>query len=168
LWFTGLSGAGKSTLAAALQHAMESRGGNVYVLDGDVLRRGLCSDLGFSRADRAENIRRAGEVASIVLDAGVTVLAAFITPYRVDRDRLRSQFPAGRFIEVFVNSPLAVCEARDVKGLYAKARRGEIAEFTGVSAPFEPPLRPDIELRTDITPVEDCVADVLRYLDRRF
>lgn len=167
VWLTGLSGAGKSTLALALEHAMESRSGSVYVLDGDLLRRGLCSDLGYSRSDRAENIRRAGEVASIVLDAGLTVVAAFIAPYRADRDRLRTRFPPGRFIEVFVNAPLAVCEQRDVKGLYARARRGEIADFTGVSAPFEPPLHPDIELRTDLKPVDECVADVLRFLDRR-
>ena len=166
IWLTGLSGAGKTTLALALQHALDSRSGRTYVLDGDVLRKGLCADLGFSRADRSENIRRAGEVAAIVVDAGVTVIAAFITPFRADRERLRSRFPPGRFIEVYVNAPLAVCETRDVKGLYARARRGEIAEFTGVSAPFEPPARPDVELHTDARSVEDCVADVLRYLDR--
>lgn len=168
LWLTGLSGAGKTTLALALQHAIASRSGRTYVLDGDVLRTGLCADLGFSRADRAENIRRAGEVAAIVADAGVIVIAAFITPFRLDRERLRSRFPPGRFIEVYVNAPLAVCETRDVKGLYARARRGEIAEFTGVSAPFEAPVRPEIELRTDTQTVEDCVAEVLRYLDRTF
>jgi adenylyl-sulfate kinase len=151
----------------ALQHALESRSGHAYVLDGDLLRRGLCADLGYSRADRAENIRRAGEVASIVLDAGVTVIAAFITPYRDDRERLRARFQPGRFVEVFVNAPLAVCEQRDVKGLYARARRGDIAEFTGVSSPFEPPLHPDVELRTDLMSVDDCIADLLRFLDGR-
>ena len=164
LWLTGLSSAGKSTIATELERELFNLGRHVYVLDGDNIRHGLCSDLGFSPDDRAQNIRRVGEVAKLFADAGVICITAFISPYRQDRDSVRSLLPAGRFVEVFVNAPLAVCEQRDPKGLYAKARAKEIAEFTGISAPYEAPLQPEIELRTDRLTVAESVAKVLDYL----
>ena len=167
IWLTGLSGSGKSTLAIEAERELFRRGRHVYVLDGDNVRHGLCSDLGFSAEDRAENIRRVGEVARLFADAGVIVLTAFISPSQATRDAVRSIVPSGRFIEVFVNAPLQECERRDPKGLYAKARAGQIAEFTGVSAPYEPPLRPELEIRTDRLGVEESVTALLDYLDKR-
>lgn len=164
IWLTGLSGAGKSTIATSLERALFDMGKNVCVLDGDELRSGLCADLGFSPEDRHENLRRASEVAILRKDLAYFVIMAFISPYRADRDRVRSKVGAGEFIEVFVNAPLDVCEQRDPKGLYVKARSGAIADFTGVSAPYEPPLRPEIELRTHIHSPEECVGQLLQYL----
>lgn len=166
VWLTGLSGAGKSTLATELERELFSAGKQAYVLDGDNVRHGLCSDLGFSPEDRQENIRRIGEVAKLLADAGLICLTAFISPYRSDRELVRKLVAPGRFIEVYVNSPLAVCELRDPKGLYAKARTGELKSFTGISAPYEPPLHPEIELRTDLHSVADCVSVVLRMLEQ--
>jgi bifunctional enzyme CysN/CysC len=164
LWLTGLSSAGKSTIATELERELFNLGRHAYVLDGDNIRHGLGSDLGFSPKDRTENIRRIGEVAKLFSDAGVICITAFISPYREDRNLVRRIMPEGRFIEVFVNAPLEVCEQRDPKGLYAKARANEIKEFTGVSAPYEPPLNPQIELRTDQLTVAECVTRILDYL----
>lgn len=164
VWFTGLSGAGKSTIALALERRLFDAGQQVYVLDGDIVRTGLCSDLKFSHADRTENIRRIGEVARILADAGLLVIVAFISPFRADRDRARSLMAAGRFTEVFINAPLEVCERRDVKGLYARARRNEIADFTGITSPYEPPLQPEVELRTDLLGIGEAVERVAAFL----
>jgi bifunctional enzyme CysN/CysC len=166
LWFTGLSGAGKSTLAMELERLLFGAGRQVYVLDGDNLRQGLSADLGFSPRDRAENIRRVGEVAGLMADAGMIVVSAFISPYRADRDRIRAAHGA-RFHEIYINAPLHVCEARDTKGLYRRARAGEIKEFTGVSAPYEPPLAPDLELPTAEWPLERCLAELAGYVQRK-
>lgn len=165
IWLTGLSSAGKSSIAAELERQLFNLGRHVYVLDGDNIRHGLSSDLGFSPADRAENIRRVGEVARLFADAGVTCITAFISPYRADRDFVRRLLPAGEFVEVFVNAPLEVCEQRDPKGLYAKARAKEVKDFTGISAPYEPPPAPEIELRTDQLSVAESVAKILQYLE---
>ncbi len=163
LWFTGLSGSGKTTLAHAVEEALHDHGISAYVLDGDNTRLGLNSDLGFSPADRAENIRRVGHVARLLNDAGLVVLAAFISPYAADRKAVRDLHPAGGFSEVHVDVPVEVCEARDVKGLYARARSGEIPEFSGVSAPYEEPV--GAELRVDTRrPIDECVGRVLAYV----
>jgi bifunctional enzyme CysN/CysC len=167
LWLTGLSSSGKSTIATDLERELFNLGRQVYVLDGDNIRHGLGSNLGFSPKDRTENIRRVGEVAKLFVDAGVICVTAFISPYREDRELVRKLMPAGRFIEVFVNAPLEICERRDPKGLYAKARAGEIKEFTGISAPYEPPIKPEMELRTDQLTVNECVARILEYLSAR-
>ncbi len=164
VWLTGLSGSGKSTLATELERELFESGKQVFVLDGDNMRHGLCSDLGFSPDDRRENIRRIGEVAKLFADAGFICVTAFISPYRSDRDLVRKLIEPGKFVEVYVNAPLNVCEQRDPKGLYAKARAGEIKEFTGVSAPYEPPATPEIELRTDQLPVPECVARIIEHL----
>ncbi len=164
IWLTGLSSAGKSTIATELERELFNLGRHVYVLDGDNIRHGLGSDLGFSPEDRTENIRRIGEVAKLFADAGVICITAFISPYRQDRDMVRTILPPGRFVEVFVNAPLEICEQRDPKGLYAKARAHEIKEFTGISAPYEPPPRPEIELRTDQLTVAESVSRILEYL----
>jgi bifunctional enzyme CysN/CysC len=166
LWFTGLSGAGKSTLAFALEEELFSRGYQVYVIDGDNLRSGLNSDLGFSHEDRTENIRRAGEVAALFARAGAICISAFVSPYRADRDVARKA-AGDRFNEVYVKADLATCERRDPKGLYKKARRGEIADFTGVSAPYEAPLSPEIELDTAKDTVGQCVAQLIAFIERR-
>jgi adenylyl-sulfate kinase len=157
VWFTGLSGAGKTTLSTALEHELFAQHKLVYLLDGDILRTGLCRDLGFSAKDRHENVRRAGEVARVLADAGFIVLAAFISPFRKERDDIRAALPVGKFVEVFVNAPLATCETRDVKGLYKKARANQIAEFTGISSPYEAPLQPELELRTERDSIGACV-----------
>jgi adenylylsulfate kinase len=157
VWFTGLSGSGKTTLSTALEHELFAQNKLVYLLDGDILRTGLCRDLGFSAADRHENVRRAGEVARVLADAGFIVLAAFISPFRKERDDIRAAMPAGKFIEVFVNAPLATCESRDVKGLYKKARANQIPEFTGISSPYEIPLQPELDLHTERDSIADCV-----------
>jgi adenylylsulfate kinase len=167
LWFTGLSGAGKSTLAHAVEEALHARSCRTYVLDGDNIRHGLCADLGFSVEDRAENIRRVGEVSRLFLDAGIIVLTAFISPYRVDREQVRKLVPSGDFIEIWCASSLEVCEQRDVKGLYAKAREGLIQDFTGISAPYEVPESPELVLDTGSLEVTECVDRVLRLLTER-
>lgn len=164
VWLTGLSGAGKSTLAMALEHRLFDAGRNVYVLDGDIVRSGLCSDLGFSEDDRAENIRRIGEVARIMADAGLLVIVAFISPFRADRDRVRAGMPAGRFTEVHVSTPLEICEQRDTKGFYAKARAGELSDFTGISSPYEAPEFPEVRLPTEKMSVDECVDSVVALL----
>lgn len=166
VWLTGLSAAGKSTIATALHGRLLAAGRLAYVLDGDVLRKGLCSDLGFSPEHRTENIRRVGEVAALFADAGVVAISAFISPYRVDRDRVRKLVPAGRFVEVHVSTPLAVCEQRDPKGLYAKARANQLKEFTGISAPYEPPLEPELALDTSRLKVDACVEQILSRLPK--
>ncbi len=163
VWFTGLSGSGKSTLAYALEEALVARGVTAYVLDGDNIRFGLNRDLGFSPEDRTENIRRIGEVCRLFQDAGVVVLTAFISPYRADREQVRQLHPDGTFVEVYVNTPLDVCEARDVKGLYKKARAGEIPEFSGITAPYEPPESPELTVDTS-RPLETCVDQILTAL----
>jgi adenylyl-sulfate kinase len=160
IWFTGLSGAGKSTLAYALHLYLSESGVNALVLDGDVLRTGLNSDLGFSPEDRAENVRRVGEVAKLMSSAGVTVLVALISPYRADRDRVRKLFAPEQFIEVFVDAPLQTCIQRDVKGLYAKAQRGEVHAMTAMTSPYEAPLNPDLHLHTDLASLEQCLAQI--------
>lgn len=165
VWLTGLSGSGKSTISTELERELFNLGKHAYVLDGDNIRHGLNSDLGFSPEDRRENIRRIGEVAKLFADAGLICITAFISPYRQDRDLVRRIVPPGKFIEVFVNAPVEVCERRDPKGLYARARAGEIKEFTGVSAPYEPPLQPEIELRTDQLTVAESVAKIIEYLN---
>jgi bifunctional enzyme CysN/CysC len=164
IWLTGLSGSGKSTIAGELERELFNMGRHVYILDGDNIRHGLGSDLGFSPKDRTENIRRVGEVAKLFADAGVICITAFISPYQADRDLVRRIMPADRFLEVYVNAPLAVCEQRDPKGLYAKARAHEIKEFTGISAPYEAPAKPEIELRTDQLTVPESVAKILEWL----
>ncbi len=166
VWLTGLSGSGKSTIATELERELFNAGKHAYILDGDNIRHGLNSDLGFSPGDRKENIRRIGEVAKLFADAGIICITAFISPYRADRDLVRKMLADGpnQFIEVFVNAPLAVCEERDPKGLYAKARANEIKEFTGISAPYEPPAKPEIELHTDQLTVAESVASIMDYL----
>jgi len=164
LWFTGLSGAGKSTLANAVNSALFEQGLACYVLDGDNVRHGLCTDLGFSDADREENIRRIGEVAKLFLDAGVVVLTAFVSPFKADRDRARALVEDGDFIEIHCAADLGVCEQRDTKGLYAKARAGEIKEFTGISSPYEQPENPELRVATGSQSLEESVAEVLAYL----
>ncbi|HWI41351.1 MAG TPA: adenylyl-sulfate kinase [Verrucomicrobiae bacterium] len=166
LWFTGLSASGKSTISTGVHEALFRRGWHTYVLDGDNIRHGLNSDLGFSDADRRENIRRIGEVAKLMVDAGVVVLAAFISPFREDRDRVRRLVEEGEFVEVYVKCDIDTCESRDPKGLYAKARRGEIPHFTGISSPYEEPLDPEIVLDTARLDREQAVQEVLDYLDR--
>ena len=167
LWFTGLSGAGKSTLAIATEIALVERGINAFVLDGDNVRHALSSNLGFSHEDRTENIRRIGEVCRLFCDAGMVVFSAFISPYRVDRDIVREKFVNGNFIEVFVDAPLDVCESRDVKGLYEKARAGKIPDFTGISAPYEAPGKPEITVDTARYNVDECVQQIIIYLEER-
>lgn len=167
LWFTGLSGAGKSTLANAVNSALFEQGLACYVLDGDNVRHGLCSDLGFSDAHREENIRRIGEVAKLFLDAGVVVLTAFVSPFRADRARARSLVEAGDFIEIHCAADLGICEQRDTKGLYAKARAGEIKEFTGISSPYEEPESPELRVHTGSQNLDDCVNQVISYLEQQ-
>ncbi len=164
VWLTGLSAAGKSTIATELERELFAQNKHAYVLDGDNMRHGLCSDLGFSPEDRKENIRRIGEVAKLFAEAGFVCITAFISPYRSDRDMARKIVPEGKFVEVYLNVSVEVCEQRDPKGLYAKARAGQIKEFTGISAPYEPPLKPELELRTDKTSLAECVAAILERL----
>ena len=167
LWFTGLSGAGKSTLANAVNSALFEQGLACYVLDGDNVRHGLCQDLGFSDADRTENIRRIGEVAKLFVDGGVVVLTAFVSPFRADRDRVRALVPEGDFIEVHCAANLAACETRDTKGLYAKARAGVIKDFTGISSPYEEPEQPELRVETGSQSLDDCVNQVITYLQEQ-
>jgi bifunctional enzyme CysN/CysC len=167
LWFTGLSGAGKSTLALALEARLFAKGYHVYVLDGDNVRDGLNANLGFSPEDRAENIRRVGEVAGLFADAGFVVISSFISPYRADRERAR-QAAGSSFHEVYIEAPLELCERRDPKGLYRRARTGEIPEFTGISSPYEPPESPELVVRTDLLGVEECLSELAAYVERAF
>ncbi|HWU85588.1 MAG TPA: adenylyl-sulfate kinase [Rhodocyclaceae bacterium] len=161
LWLTGLSGAGKTTIATALERRLHQTGRHVYVLDGDNVRHGLNRDLGFSREDRAENIRRVAEVARLMLDAGLVVIVAFISPFRDERAAARSLFEPGEFVEVFLDTPVAVCEQRDPKGLYALARQGKIKDFTGVDSPYEAPLAADLRIDTSQSPVDACVERII-------
>lgn len=164
LWFTGLSGAGKSSLATAVEKELYEYGIRSYVLDGDNIRHGLNNNLGFSPEDRKENIRRIGEVSKLFVDAGLFALTAFISPYREDRQMVRERFADDEFIEVYVKCPLEVCETRDPKGLYKKARKGEIKQFTGISAPYEEPLSPEIVVESDKLSLEESVQQVISYL----
>ncbi len=166
VWLTGLSGAGKSSIADGLKRAMLKRGRPAYILDGDKVRCGLCSDLAYSPQDRKENVRRIGEVAKLFAEAGIICIVALISPYRQDRQTARRGVKAGRFIEVYVNAPIEICEQRDPKGLYAKARAGKIKAFTGVSAPYEPPEKPEIELHTDKLTIAESVNRILNYMKR--
>jgi len=165
LWFTGLSGSGKSTIANALEKTLHERGIRTYILDGDNVRHGLNSDLGFADADRVENIRRIGEVAKLMVDAGVVVLTAFISPFRAERAMVRELFENGEFTEIFVDTPLVIAEERDPKGLYQKARRGQIPNFTGIDSPYEAPLEPELRINTSKQSVEQAVDEILKFLD---
>lgn len=167
LWLTGLSGSGKSTLAHRVERLLIERGVHAYVLDGDNVRHGLCRDLGFSSEDRHENIRRVGEVAKLFTDAGVVVITAFVSPYRADRDEVRALLAPGDFVEVHVAADLATCESRDPKGLYAKARRGEIRDFTGIDAPYEAPNDPELRVDTGAESVDASAARVIAWLEAR-
>lgn len=158
IWLTGLSGSGKSTIATSLEATLHQRGHACFVLDGDNVRHGLCSDLGFSSKDRSENIRRVAEVAALMNDAGLIVITAFISPFRADRASTRKIVGPERFMEVYLNAPLSVCESRDPKGLYKKARAGEISDFTGIDSPYEAPEMPDLVIQTDKLTVESAVA----------
>jgi len=164
LWLTGLSGAGKSTLAHAVEKLLYQRGCTTFVFDGDNVRHGLCSDLGFTEQDRAENIRRMGEMAKLFLEAGVIALTAFISPYINDRNKVRNLMTKGDFIEIYCNCSLEECERRDVKGLYKKARHGEIRNFTGISSPYEPPEHAELVINTGEHSIEACANQVLEYL----
>jgi len=167
LWFTGLSGAGKSTLAHAVEERLYQLGCRTFVFDGDNVRHGLCSDLGFSAKDRVENIRRVGEMAKLFLEAGVISLTAFISPFRSDRSRVRSLVPHGDFLEIYCRCSLEVCEQRDVKGLYKRARAGEIKDFTGISSPYEEPDDPELVVDTGAAPLSACVEQVIGLLLER-
>jgi adenylylsulfate kinase len=167
LWFTGLPSSGKSTLAHHLERILFEQGCNAYVLDGDNIRHRLNKDLGFTAEDRAENIRRISEVANLFSDAGIIVISAFISPYRRDRAQARSLNEPGRFFEVYCRCSLEACERRDPKGLYLRARKGEVKEFTGVSAPYEEPERPEIVVDTDKQSLEECVSQILRFLEKQ-
>ncbi len=167
IWLTGLSGSGKSTVACEVEHALIENGINAYVLDGDNIRHGLNNNLGFSPEDRSENIRRIGEVAKLFCEANVVTLTAFISPYRADRDRVREIVPQGQFFEVFCDAPLDTCEERDPKGLYKKARAGEIPEFTGISAPYEAPENPELVLKTGAEDLELSTRRVLEILEEK-
>lgn len=164
IWLTGLSASGKSTIAVELERRLFECGHHVVVLDGDTIRKGLCSDLGFAATDRTENTRRIGEVAKLMAQSGMICIAAFISPYRADRLNIRRNVTPGRFIEVYVRAPIEVCEARDPKGLYARARANQIPEFTGISAPYEAPEKPELEVRTDQLSLEACVDRILQHI----
>ena len=164
LWFTGLSGSGKSTLANAVNVALYNNGFSTYVLDGDNIRHGLCKDLGFSDIDREENIRRIGEVSKLFLDAGIIVLTAFVSPFRLDRDKARSLVGENDFMEIFCSADLRICETRDTKGLYAKARNGDIKDFTGISSPYEEPENPELKIDTGNLEIDECVDMVTNFL----
>jgi adenylylsulfate kinase len=167
IWFTGLSGAGKSTLAHAVEESLYQLGCHTFVMDGDNVRHGLCNDLGFSDEDRVENIRRVGEVSKLFMEAGIIVLTAFISPFRSDRERVRNLVQNGDFIEIYCNTPLEICEKRDVKGLYIKARTGEISDFTGITSPYEVPEHPEVSVLTGKTSLEDCVEIIISEMANR-
>lgn len=164
LWFTGLSGSGKSTLANALELALFNAGVSTYLLDGDNVRHGLNKDLGFSDTDRVENIRRIGEISRLFVDAGIIVLSAFISPFRSDRDMVRELLDQDEFIEIFMSTPLDICEDRDPKGLYVKARKGEIKQFTGIDSPYEVPVEPELSINSAQLSVEQSVEQVLKFM----
>lgn len=167
IWFTGLSGSGKSTLAHAVEETLYQRGCRTFVLDGDNVRHGLCGDLDFSTKDRQENIRRIGEVAKLFMEAGVIVLTAFISPYRADRERVRGMVEHGDFVEIYCDTPIEICESRDVKGIYKKARAGEIAEFTGISSPYEEPENAEMTVNTGTEKLDACVQQVIAEMVQR-
>jgi adenylylsulfate kinase len=167
LWFTGLSGAGKSTLAHATEERLHQVGVRTFVLDGDNVRHGLCSDLGFSNEDRQENIRRIGEASKLFIEAGVIALTAFISPFRSDRERVRALLPHGDYLEIHVKCTLEICESRDVKGMYQRARAGQIKEFTGISSPYEEPLAPELVLDTSEASIDECVGQIMELLRQR-
>lgn len=164
IWFTGLSGSGKSTVAYSLEKRLFEKGIQSYVLDGDNIRHGLNKDLGFSKEDRGENLRRIGEVSKLMVDAGVIVISSFISPFESDRQNVKALFQSKDFIEVFIDCPLSVCEDRDPKGLYKKARKGEIIDFTGVSSPYERPDKPNIAVNTELLTIEESTSSILDYL----
>jgi adenylylsulfate kinase len=166
IWLTGLSGSGKSTIAVAAEKALNERGRLTYILDGDNIRHGLNSNLGFSPEDRTENIRRIGEVSKLFTDAGIIVFSSFISPYRADRDAVRKIMGDGDFLEVWVNASVETCEGRDVKGLYKKARAGEIPEFTGISAPYEEPTNPELVIDTNGQTIDESVAHLISLLEK--
>jgi adenylylsulfate kinase len=169
IWFTGLSGSGKSTIAYTLEHALVQRGHLAYVLDGDNIRHGLNKNLGFSAADREENIRRIGEVAKLFADAGVVTMTSFISPYRNDRDKVRALHIEGQlpFLEIHVNTPIAICEQRDPKGLYKKARAGQLKNFTGIDDPYEAPLNPELTIDATGTSPQEATVVILEYLEKQ-
>ncbi|HJW85194.1 MAG TPA: adenylyl-sulfate kinase [Candidatus Brocadiaceae bacterium] len=167
IWLTGLSGSGKSTIAVELEHALIENKHQAYILDGDNIRHGLNKNLGFSPEDRSENIRRIGEVAKLFTDANIITITAFISPYRQDRDNARKLFQAGEFIEIYIKCPLEVCEQRDTKGLYKKARKGEVKEFTGISAPYEEPLNPELTIDTSKMSIEESTRTIIAYLEEK-
>lgn len=164
-WFTGLSGSGKSTLSNAFEKKLFNEGFMTYSLDGDNLRSGLCNNLGFSYEDRIENIRRTGEVCKLMLDAGLIVCASFVSPYKKDREFVKKIIGKKNFVEIYVSTPIQVCEERDVKGLYKMARDGKISNFTGISAPYEAPIKPDIEIDTSMINLEDAVNKIYKFLN---
>jgi adenylyl-sulfate kinase len=164
LWFTGLSGSGKSTIAGMVEQQLSKSGFHTYLLDGDNLRHGLCRNLGFGLEDRTENIRRAGEVSKLMIDAGLLVLTALISPLRADRESVRALFSASEFIEIFVDTPLEECERRDPKGLYKRARAGQIPDFTGIASPYESPMHPTIRLETMQQSAQECADQVIKHL----
>ncbi|MEO5570233.1 MAG: adenylyl-sulfate kinase [Bacteroidia bacterium] len=166
-WFTGLSGSGKSTLAGLVEEHLFEMGVRTYLLDGDNIRHGLNSNVDFSNDGRKENIRRIGEVAKLFTDAGIVVLTAFISPFREDRDRVRSLVEDGDFAEIFVNCPIEICEQRDVKGLYKKARAGEIKDFTGINSPFEQPLKPEMEINTEAMSIDESVNKIVKFITEK-
>ena len=168
LWFTGLSGSGKSTLANSVEIELHKKGVSTYILDGDNIRQGINKDLGFSPHDRSENIRRIAEISNLMLDAGVVTLAAFVSPYSKDREAVKQVVGIDNVIEIYVNTSLAACEQRDVKGLYKKARAGEIKNMTGVFAPYQPPTHPDIEVVTDGQTIQHSVAAIMQFLNTKF
>lgn len=167
IWFTGLSGSGKSTIANLVEIRLHKASINTYLLDGDNIRKGINKDLTFSSEDRAENIRRIAEISNLFVDAGVVVLGAFISPNRKDRENIKNIVGKNNFIEVYINTSLQECERRDVKGLYKKARKGEIKNFTGISAPYEVPINPDIEIKTEMFSVEEAVDSILKVIKRK-
>ena len=168
IWFTGLSGAGKSTLAHAVEEKLHQMGCRTFVLDGDNVRHGLCGDLGFSDQNRVENIRRVGEVAKLFMEAGMIVLTAFISPFRNDRERVRGMVAQGDFIEIYCDSPIEICENRDVKGLYKKARAGQILEFTGITSPYEVPENAELTINSGEAALEFCVEEILEEMSQRY
>ena len=167
VWFTGLSGSGKSTIAHMVEEQLHQMGCRTYVFDGDNVRHGLCADIGFSPHNRTENIRRIGEMVKLFLDAGMIALTAFISPFMRDRESVRKLVDAGDFVEIYCRCPLEVCEQRDVKGMYKRARAGEIRDFTGISSPYEPPGNPDLTVDTDKSTPEECAERVIRLLEQR-
>ena len=168
LWFTGLSGSGKSTLANLVEIELHKKGLSTYILDGDNVRKGINKDLSFSPQDRSENIRRIAEISKLMLDAGVITLAAFVSPYKKDREVVKQIVGPDKFIEIYVNTSLEVCESRDVKGLYKKARAGEIKNMTGISAPYQAPTHPDLEIITDGQTIQESVAVIMQFLNTKF